>query len=242
MNNKVLEQRELMIRLQTYDKKIIELEKVLEKVDGEISVLNQNFLNEEKKLNELKQARLEKKKIYSMYESDFESNNQRIEKYEQHLKKLASPKDYRALQREVDETRKLNDGIQDSLLVLLEEIEEFDSLIKDKETSIVQLKSMTDSQKEEVLKKAENESRERAELITKKNEISENLDPKIKEIYYDTLKKSGGVAIVPVVNQVCNGCFLRIPPQISIEIKKANELIYCPRCHRIVYLEEDRPI
>ncbi|MCB9481703.1 MAG: hypothetical protein H6681_06910 [Desulfobacteraceae bacterium] len=242
MNNKVLEQRELMIKLQTYDKKIIELEKVLEKVDGEITVLEQNFLDEEKKLDGLKESRLEKKKMYGMYESDFESNNQRIEKYEQHLKKLANPKDYRALQREVDETRKLNDEIQESLLTLLEEIEEFDSVIRDKEASILQLKSLTESQKEEVLKKAENEAREKTELISKKNEISENLDPKIKEIYYDTLKKSGGVAIVPVSNQVCNGCFLRIPPQVLIEIKKANELIYCPRCHRIVYLEEDRPI
>ncbi|MDY0360209.1 MAG: C4-type zinc ribbon domain-containing protein [Desulforegulaceae bacterium] len=242
MNNKVLEQRELMIRLQAYDKKIIELEKVLEEVDDEIIVLEQNFLNEEKKLHELKELRLEKKKIYNMYDSDFESNNQRIEKYEQHLKKLASPKDYRALQREVDETKKLNDEIQESLLNLLEEIEAFDLSIKEKEASLVQLKSLTDSQKQEVLKKAENETKEKEELTAKKNEISKNLDPKIKEIYYDTLKKSGGVAIVPVVNQVCNGCFLRIPPQILIEIKKANELIYCPRCHRIVYLEEDRPI
>jgi hypothetical protein len=242
MNNKVLEQRELMIRLQAYDKKIIELEKVLEKVDDEIIVLEQNFLNEEKKLHELKELRLGKKKIYNMYDSDFESNNQRIEKYEQHLKKLASPKDYRALQREVDETKKLNDEIQESLLNLLEEIEAFDLSIKEKEASLVQLKSLTDSQKQEVLKKAENETKEKEEFTAKKNEISKNLDPKIKEIYYDTLKKSGGVAIVPVVNQVCNGCFLRIPPQILIEIKKANELIYCPRCHRIVYLEEDRPI
>lgn len=242
MNNKVLEQRELMILLQTYDKKIIELEKILEKVEDEINALEEKFLTEEKKLFDLKETCLEKKKMYNMYESDFESNGQRIEKYEQHLKKLANPKDYRALQREVDETRKLNEEIQDSLLALLEEIEEFDLKVKEKETFLSQLKSLTDSQKEEVIKKAENEANEKKELTDKKNEISRNLDPKIKEIYYDTLKKSGGVAIVPVVNQVCNGCFLRIPPQILIEIKKANELIYCPRCHRIVYLEEDRPI
>lgn len=242
MNNSVLEQRELMIRLQSYDKKIIELQKVLEKVEGETEELQKNFRNEEKKLEELKEARMEKKKMYNMYEGDFETNNQRIEKYEQHLKKLASPKDYRALQREVDETRKLNEEIQESLFALLEEIEELDSNIAEKEASLSQLRSLTESQKEEIIKKAENEAREKQELTEKKEEISESLEPKIKEIYYDTIKKSGGVAIVPVVNQVCNGCFLRIPPQILIEIKKANELIYCPRCHRIVYLEEDRPI
>jgi predicted nucleic acid-binding Zn-ribbon protein len=231
-----------MIKLQAYDKKIIELEKVLEKVEGETDELEQNYQNEEKKLEELKKERSEKKKIYNMDEGDFDANTQRIEKYEDHLKKLASPKDYRALQREIDETRKLNEEIQERLLTLLEELEQLDSDIKEKEDFLIQLKSQTESQKEEIIKKAENEAKERNELLEKKEEISKNLEPKIKVIYYETIKKSGGVAIVPVTNQVCNGCFLRVPPQLLIEIKKANELVFCPRCHRIVYLEEDRPI
>ncbi|MDY0131314.1 MAG: C4-type zinc ribbon domain-containing protein [Desulforegulaceae bacterium] len=242
MNNSVLEQRELMIKLQSYDKKIIELEKVLEKVEDETGKLDQNLRNEELKLEALKEARKEKKKLYNMHEADFESNNQRVEKYEQHLRKLASPKDYRVLQREVDETRKLNEEIQETLFALLEKTEELDLNIKEKEAGFSQLKSLIESQKKDIVKKADSEAKEKQDLELKKAEVSKSLNSKIKEIYYNTIQKSGGVAIVPVVNQVCTGCFLRIPPQILIEIKKADDFIYCPRCHRIVYLEEDRPI
>jgi predicted nucleic acid-binding Zn-ribbon protein len=242
MNESVLEQRELMIKLQALEKKTIELDKVIVKVEEEVEVLDKKVLAEEEKFKSFENDLKEKKKLYVMYENDLESNIQRIDKYEQHLKKLTSPKDYRALQREVDETKKLNEEIQETMLNLMEETEELENRIKEKDASLKQLKVQAESEKEEIIKKAENESQEKADLEKNKDEISRSLDQKNKDIYYDTLKKSGGIAIVPITNQVCNGCFLRIPPQVQIEIKKGNELIFCPRCHRIVYLEEDRPI
>ncbi|PIE74627.1 MAG: hypothetical protein CSA18_04025 [Deltaproteobacteria bacterium] len=242
MDKKILEQRELMIKLQAYDKKIIELNRVLEKVEGKIGTIEAGYDDEVKKKDSLSDNLKEKRKLYTMYENDMESNGQRIEKYEEHLKKLSNPKDYRALQREVDETRKLNDEIQETMISLLDEIESIEAELKEKEVYLTQLKSSVESEKEEILLTAKKESEEKFNLEQSTEEISKNLDLKVKSIYYDTLKRSGGVAIVPVVNQVCNGCFLRIPPQVQIEIKKGDELIFCPRCHRIVYLEEDRPI
>lgn len=242
MNESVLEQRELMIKLQALEKKTIELAQVLGKVDDEVEILDKKIFEEEKRHKDLKEKLKESKKLYLMYEGDFESNNQRVEKYEEHLKKLTSPKDYRALQREVDETRKLNEEIQDSMLNFMEEIEGLESEVKEKEVSFKQLKAQIESEKEEIIKKSESENIEREELDKTKKEIADNLTEKMKLVYFNTLKKSGGLAIVPVTNGVCNGCFLRIPPQIQIEIKKGKELILCPRCYRVVYLEEDRPI
>ena len=242
MNESVLEQRELMIKLQALEKKTIELAQVLGKVDDEVEILDKKIFEEEKRHKDLKEKLKESKKLYLMYEGDFESNNQRVEKYEEHLKKLTSPKDYRALQREVDETRKLNEEIQDSMLNFMEEIEGLESEVKEKEVSFKQLKAQIESEKEEIIKKSESENIERGELDKTKKEIADNLTEKMKLVYFNTLKKSGGLAIVPVTNGVCNGCFLRIPPQIQIEIKKGQELILCPRCYRVGYLEEDRPI
>lgn len=242
MENSVLEQRELMIKLQALERKTIELEKILGKVGNEAELLDEKVVAEEKKLNDLKEKLKENRKLYLMNEGDLESNNQRVEKYEEHLKKLTNPKDYRALQREVDETKKLNDELQDTMLNQMEETENLEAQIKKDEASFNQLKAQVESEKEEIIKKAENEAIEKEELEKSKKEIAENLTDASKELYANTLKKSGGVAIVPVTNGVCTGCFLTIPPQSLIEIKKGEELIFCPRCYRIVYLEEDRPI
>lgn len=242
MNETVLEQRELMIKLQAYDKKIIELEKILGEVDDQVSILEKNYEEGEKKVSGLVDTLAQKKKMYRMYEADVEANGQRLVKYEEHLKKLSSPKDYRALQREIDETRKLNNEIQESMLSLLEETEELEANVEKEKSLLEQLRIKFESDKEDIIKKAQSEANEKKELEAFKEDISKNLDSKVKDIYYDTLKKSSGVAIVPITNGVCNGCFLTIPPQVQIEIKRGNELIFCPRCHRIVYLEEDRPI
>jgi predicted nucleic acid-binding Zn-ribbon protein len=242
MNSSIYEQRELMIKLQTYDKKIIGLDQILGKVDDQVEKLDEKVKQESEKIDRLQKELKEKKKLYQMYEGDFETNGQRIEKYEEHLKKLASPKDYRALQREVDETRKLNEEIQDTLINLMGEVEDLEQEIKEKKDAFVQFNSQVESEKEDIVKQAADEALEKKKLEKESEEISKKLDPKIKATYYNILEKAGGIAIVPVTNQVCTGCFLRIPPQAQIEIKKGVELILCPRCHRIVYLEEDRPI
>ena len=58
-------------------------------------------------------------------------------------------------------------------------------------------------------------------------------------MYLKLLRNGKGVAIARAEDNICLGCDMNIPPQLSLEIRKGTELVQCPQCYRILYNEED---
>lgn len=53
---------------------------------------------------------------------------------------------------------------------------------------------------------------------------------------YDTLRlHRKGLAVVNVVDGVCQGCFMAIPPQLFNRLLRGDELFDCPTCQRIIH-------
>lgn len=69
------------------------------------------------------------------------------------------------------------------------------------------------------------------------------LSPQIYKKYETIRSKRGGIGLAKVVNETCHGCFMHIPPQVFIILKRGvNELMNCPHCHRILYVETEPSI
>ena len=55
---------------------------------------------------------------------------------------------------------------------------------------------------------------------------------------YSMLKSSLKLVVVATVQgETCQGCQLQIPPQLVASVKRADDLLTCPYCHRILYYE-----
>jgi predicted nucleic acid-binding Zn-ribbon protein len=103
-------------------------------------------------------------------------------------------------------------------LLLLISLQEMDILRKDKE------------KEEEVGFELED--------LKQMDEARENIVSSIKDhIYrkYSRLTKRYGNAVVPVVNNICQGCFLVLPIQMVSPDQKNEIVITCPNCGRILY-------
>ena len=46
-------------------------------------------------------------------------------------------------------------------------------------------------------------------------------------------------AVVPVKKQACYGCYMKINDKTYAEVIKAEEIINCPHCGRILYKEDE---
>ena len=53
--------------------------------------------------------------------------------------------------------------------------------------------------------------------------------------YARLLKSRGGLAVVPVKDSNCGGCFVAITPQAHTEVRKGEALLTCANCQRILY-------
>jgi predicted nucleic acid-binding Zn-ribbon protein len=56
---------------------------------------------------------------------------------------------------------------------------------------------------------------------------------------YERIRKAmKGKAVVPVRRNACGGCFKRVPPQVSVELRKNSRLMTCEHCGRLLISDE----
>ena len=49
----------------------------------------------------------------------------------------------------------------------------------------------------------------------------------------------GGVAVVAITHEICQGCHLRVPTHICLGILRHPRLTFCPNCQRILFVSEN---
>jgi hypothetical protein len=56
---------------------------------------------------------------------------------------------------------------------------------------------------------------------------------------YERIRKAlGGKAVVAVRRNACGGCFKRVPPQVTVELRKNSKLMTCEHCGRLLVSDD----
>jgi predicted nucleic acid-binding Zn-ribbon protein len=66
-----------------------------------------------------------------------------------------------------------------------------------------------------------------------KEDLEAKLDPRHRN-YYRRLKQRFGHAVVPVIGNLCMGCFSNIPSSFT-SVTHENKILHCENCGRILY-------
>lgn len=110
------------------------------------------------------------------------------------------------------------DVMMDKQLLLLISLQELDILRKEKS--------------------GEEEAGFEMDNIKKMEEARAKIISKLKDhLYrkYTRLTKRYGNAVVPVVNNICQGCYLVLPTQMIAPEQENQSVATCPNCGRILY-------
>jgi len=111
---------------------------------------------------------------------------------------------------------------KESLEAKLEEVEE--TLSKTKEAVEAQLLAIEEDRKK---------------VFEKKQELISKIPQKILAFYEKIRRWARNSAVVPVKKQACMGCFMRINNKTFSKVIKGEEIVTCPHCGRILYLEKE---
>jgi len=69
------------------------------------------------------------------------------------------------------------------------------------------------------------------ELKVARDKLAERVKPQLLN-RYQRVSKSYGRTVVPVINELCTGCFARVPTSFRYE---KNAIMTCENCGRILY-------
>ena len=127
-----------------------------------------------------------------------------------------------------------------------EEIERLDNLTKNKEVTLKELQEKLAEEEEDIKEiqvavdtTIEEISKERNVVYQERSELLEKFDNKILTFYEKIKRWAKDSAVVPVKKQACYGCHMKINDKTYAEVIKAEEIVNCPHCGRILYKEDE---
>ena len=89
----------------------------------------------------------------------------------------------------------------------------------------------------EVNEKLANINANKGKLFEERNTKTMELDMKILSFYEKIRVWARNTAVVPVKKQACYGCYMKLNDSTYASMIKSEEIITCPHCGRIMYLE-----
>jgi hypothetical protein len=232
------EQLEYLIELQKIETDATKYTASLEGVQEKIALKEQELDAREKEFQIEESSYLEYVKTLKTLETEVEDISARILKSRETIKKVSNNKEYQVLQRELDDNAKRKSEMEEKIIELISLTEEEEGKNASKKAELDQLREKIGEEIEVIRGSNKDDIIALESLDKKRNELFSKIDTFLLERFNRILKTSDGIAIVRVFNETCGGCFLSIPPQLFIEMKKNDELHFCPQCHRMVYYEE----
>jgi predicted nucleic acid-binding Zn-ribbon protein len=225
----------------------------LQQIDNELAVLENKSkdmprriegirLFSETKKNELQENQhniIEFKKKYKLLEVDLKEAEEKIGQYSAQLYSAKTNDQYKAFLKEIESSKKEKMDIEDKLIEVLETIENTEKEVKQLQSELTDIEAET-KEKTAILKKEE-ESIHHAikERIKTRETICEVIGKETLAIYEKIKKGKGGIAVVTVDGERCQGCLNPLPPQQVLEIKKNERIYFCEYCGRITISPEN---
>lgn len=162
----------------------------------------------------------------------------RVKDRQNKMMQVQTSREHQALLKEIEESKKIVKDSDDRMLQFLEQIEQL-------EQEVASLENLCAGEQQLLAEAVENVDKEilhieetkKSVVSQRETEAAELQGPYLKR-YSMLLAKRDGLAVVAVSDSVCQGCYMTLPPQQVIEVRRSDKLNLCPTCQRILYFQE----
>lgn len=168
-------------------------------------------------------------------ETEIRSAQEKVGKYKNQQLEVRKNDEYRALTHEIETTEGIIGGFEEEELKVMYAIDEAKKRFAAAEAL---LKQNISGHEAKIASLRAHEQELRAELVTAvaMTAAARAQVPEPQTRLYDRLAKKPGLpACVPVQGGRCGGCHMKVSSNIEFEARKAENIVTCDQCGRIVY-------
>lgn len=226
---------------------------VISKVDASLARINAEHSQLE---TELADRILAAKALRSDYEarkaeldkqrSGYDREEKRLRDEQQKLvdrrKGLLSFTDYKvaqAAQKEIEHASKQLGLHEEKLLATLDQIDSMASEVNEIEETLSKMEGDLNTFEEEARGTMETLLGRRDEREQERKELAQGIESRPLTLYEGSLRRFPTDPVVAIgKDYLCQGCFMQVGPQMLLRISRGEELIKCPGCGRILFIDE----
>ena len=232
--NKHLEE---LIELSKLDKSIDDFTPLIETAQKKLARRAQKRDDILEQIAELTETSEKAKTTIASYEEQIKALNEQLIAGNAKSDMVTSEKEMKALSMETELAKEklghANAEIERHQLIVdskATEIEEANKALEEANESFEKVSA-------EVNEKLANIDANKGKLFEERNTKTMELDMKILSFYEKIRVWARNTAVVPVKKQACYGCYMKLNDSTYASMIKSEEIITCPHCGRIMYLE-----
>ncbi|MBN2826309.1 MAG: hypothetical protein JXQ76_13345 [Campylobacterales bacterium] len=224
--------------------KLSDLDKSIDSFLPKIEAANKKLHAAQNKLSRVAERIEDAKHLIEQNETKVGEFERQLEMLSDQLQDITKKSKSVTTEKEVKALGLEEDIAKEKMTFANEEIDRLQEINSVKSAELEELQSEYDTEKQSVdaiaAQVEETNSTidaQKAELYGKREESIVNIKPNILQFYEKIRMWARNSAIVPIRKQACHGCFLKINDKTYAEVIKSQEIITCPHCGRILYIE-----
>jgi len=232
----MLPEIENLLILQDRDQRIRSLRAELSAIPGECKVKEKLMQDSAARLDasksRLREIEVERKRL----QLEASSKREQILKYKTQQMQTKKNEEYAAFNHEIASAEALVRQIEDKELDLMAETESLAPATAASEKVHADETAKYTSQIADLDAKKLTVEALVAELEATRAPLAFPINVDLLDRYERLFKSKNGVVVVPLEHDVCTGCHMKVPTQISLEVRGEKAIVHCPNCGRILHL------
>ncbi|MDO8432714.1 MAG: C4-type zinc ribbon domain-containing protein [Candidatus Binatus sp.] len=226
-----------LMELQTIDRQLKELEESLSSIAGQVVLLREQLEGNQQELDRLTEQDAEIIASRKKAERELAEGEVRIRNKRMRLTLIRNEKELQALSHEIETLKDTNQRIEAELLATLEGADERTAKIKELTQAIAKGRAELAKAEKEIAAEVEQLKASIEKHNRSREQVAAAVEPNLLSRYKMIFNRRAGVAVALAKGGTCQGCRMRLPPQLYNEIQKHLQIHFCPNCQRVLYYE-----
>jgi predicted nucleic acid-binding Zn-ribbon protein len=231
------DQLRLLRELQAIDSRLGEVKKSINALPARLEPAKQDLTKLESMLQVERTQLAETEKWRAEQEELVKREEEAVRQAKSKLQQSRNTKDFSAASREVENKRRMIAEREEELTKVIDAMEATRARLAQREIDVAALRAKVTAEEAEVAAKVAELSNEMTVHESGRGAIASQVPRELLR-RYEQVQKRRGLALVPVVDGSCKGCFMSLPPQLSNIIARGTSLESCPSCQRLLYRPE----
>jgi hypothetical protein len=223
--------------IQKIDLEILETEKHGDVFQQRLAELEEGVKHVRTEVDTLTEQREVNIRETKTLEGTVQAENLKIKKWEVRLNEIRNQREYLALSREVEASKRANRDADERILELMTQREEIDRQLDALQDKLAEDEVDCDTERGTVEREMKEAQDARNAIIERREVLVPKVPASLLKKYDAIRAKRHGIGLVLVEDGCCQGCNMRLPPQLYNILQRGDTIEQCPACQRIVLWE-----
>ena len=226
-----------LMELQTIDRQLMELEQSLSSIAGRVDLLREQTQTNQKELDRLTEQDAEIVATRKKAERELAEGEVRIRNKRMRLTLIRNEKELQALSHEIETLKDTNQRVESELMATLEGADARTARVKELTEAIAKGRAELAEAEKEIAAEVEELKASIDQHRRSREQVAGSVEANLLSRYQMIFNRRAGVAVALAKGGTCQGCRMRLPPQLYNEIQKHLAIHFCPNCQRVLYYE-----